>query len=122
MNDLLAFVSARLDEDEQEAKYALERLSECAGIQVSDPEDGGNIGHMVAYSFHARRHDPARALREVEAKRGIIREHESRDGRCRVCTAIHDGRATRFRAPCPTLLSLAAVFSSHPAYQQEWEL
>jgi hypothetical protein len=56
----------------------------------------------------------------VEAMRAIIREHEIRDGRCRVCTAIHDGRATRFRAPCPTLLFLAAVYSGHPDYQQKW--
>ena len=80
---------------------------------------------------HAARHDPARVLREVAAKRAILAEHGPANGgrdpdRCRVCTAIaptgmgHTD-ARRFRAPCPTLLFLAAVYSDHPDYRQEWK-
>jgi hypothetical protein len=28
--------------------------------------------------------------------------------------------ARRFRAPCPTLLFLAAIYSDHPGYRKEW--
>ena len=28
--------------------------------------------------------------------------------------------ARRFRAPCPTLLILAAIYSGHPGYRKEW--
>jgi len=114
--DLVAFLKARLDEDEAAANAAW-------GVEWDWRYIARPFGERpsIAHTVHIARHDPARVLREVEARRGIIREHEIRDGRCRVCTAIHDGRATRFRAPCPTLLFLAAVFSDHPDYRQEWK-
>jgi len=120
IHGLAAFLAARLDEEEREAKYALERLSECAGIQVSDPDDGGDIGHMVAYSFHALRHNPARVLRDIEADRKLLAiyaevagmdcddpEPEYAYGR-----TVGLGEAVRLRA---------ARFNGHPDYRQEWK-
>lgn len=132
MNGIAAFLNARLDEEEREAEYALERLSECAGIQVSDPDDGGDIGHMVAYSFHALRHNPARVLREVEAKRVILEwhypglpwAHDAPEG-LEICAGEEgDGdtwqMATRW--PCPQIRALAAIWSGHPDYDPDWAL
>lgn len=122
MTDLTAFLAARLDEDEREAKYALEKLSECAGIQVSDPEDGGNVGHMVAYSFHVRRHNPARALREVEGMRAIIERYERACAVPESVVTFTAGQDDGYRQAClDAIRDHAAIHSDHPDYQQEWK-
>lgn len=129
--DLVAFVSARLVDDEAVAREAA-GLTECwlaeepaIGVVLVDGEPLIE-GHITGLTAHIARHDPARTFREVAAKRAILAEHGpangGRDaGRCRVCTAIADTgmehrHATRFRAPCPTLLFLAATWSDHPDY------
>ena len=141
--DLIVFLLAQIALDEAEAKAAHLRFpgpwdqAEAAGstlpAAVSLYDAGDESIGVIRGSYVARhiaRHDPARALREVAAKRAILAEHGPADGgrdagRCRVCTAItHTGMghadARRFRAPCPTLLFLAAVYSDHPDYRQEW--
>jgi Family of unknown function (DUF6221) len=122
-DDLVAFLRARLDEDEREAEYALEKLSACTGVHVSDPDDGGDIGHMVAYL----RHNPPRALREVEAKRRIVDDYRISVNACRHITGSEldspgyksmCGGRDAFRAAC---IALAAVYSDHPDCRQEWK-
>lgn len=79
-------------------------------------------------SEHIARHDPARVLREVEAKRRMIAMHE-RDSFgaqewCRKC-AIGDScddcldYSTQVW-PCATLKLLALPFSDRPGYREEW--
>ncbi|MEV8417819.1 DUF6221 family protein [Streptomyces niveus] len=74
MDDLVAFLRARLDEDEQAARgCSSEAWWEHPKNWVSAPQlnrialvmHDGDRGHVV-------RHDPARILREVDAKRRII--------------------------------------------------
>ena len=127
-DDLIAFLNARLDEDEAAAKkshYEGQRwLTEEEGVYRWPTDELVHSADRKADARHIARFDPARVLREVAAKRAIIAEHgpSRQDGsRCRVCTAIADGGATRFRAPCPTLRHLAAAYSDHPDYRQEWK-
>ena len=101
MSALLAFLNARLDEDEQIAPR------------------------------HIARHDPARILREVAFKRAIMAEHYpgttwDRDapGGLKICAGEGgDGdtwqMATRW--PCPQVRQLAAIYSDHPDYDPEWK-
>lgn len=69
---------------------------------------------------HAARHDPARVLADVEAKRRIIELHEPGvheyvdDGE--VCMAC--GYNARY--PCNTLRLLTLPFREHSAYRPEW--
>jgi hypothetical protein len=135
MSDLVAFLRARLDEDEAAArasgglKQGDYHWFETDPVRPPPGVIGTNSGNIVTYqtelrehAAHIARHDPERVLREVGAKRAILNAHRITDGRCHVCTAIADGRATRFPAPCPTLYFLAAVYSDHPDYHQmEWE-
>ena len=141
MSDLAAFLSARLDEDEAAAKAAASVAGPDWRFDLADSYLKSPLGSFVADTMNApygdeaigpflARHSPGRVLRDVEAKRAILAEHGPANGgrdadRCRVCTAItHTGAghtdARRFRAPCPTLLFLAAVYSDHPDYRQEW--
>ena len=67
---LVEFLKARLDEDERIAKAG----SEPGGPVWPNSDSETRTPQME----HARRHDPARVLAEVEAKRRILDEHEPR--------------------------------------------
>jgi hypothetical protein len=75
---------------------------------------------------HIARHDPARVLAEVEAKRQIMECHESwvagnGDTICGRCEREHiDGRPGG-HFPCQTLRLLALPYAGHPDYRQEWK-
>ena len=86
-DDLVAFLRARLDEDEQAARAASPgpwRVdSETYAEKISDAKDadvvaGGRWGGEASVfestedALHIARHDPTRVLAEVDAKRRII--------------------------------------------------
>jgi hypothetical protein len=118
MGDLVKFLRARLDEDEQTAREAGNRrwLVQDNMIELwPEREDDGFMSWPTrADARHAARHDPARVLAEVEAKRRIIAEHHPVDP----CDA-HD--ASFDTIPCDTLLALASVYAEHPDYREEWK-
>ncbi len=95
IEDMTAFLAARLDEDEAAAETGRER--------------------------------DLRPLREVAAKRAILAEHFAEDrgeslpgADCGVCYYIGTpGSPAQW--PCLTLRVLAAVYSDHPDYRQEWK-
>jgi hypothetical protein len=131
--DLIAFLAARLDEDEAAAMAATGTAWawEATGdkdnswaVGYVEGEDGrplsGEIGHgqgvvidgvcesingHLADAAHIARHDPARVLREVEAKRRILAEHSG------------NHKCGWWIPGCPTVEALAAVYSDHPDYQ-----
>lgn len=178
--DLIAFITARLDEDEQWAlaasapyEYAAEGASVPPGgvhwtwvvgenwtpvtvdpavdDKVGGPEHYGcdvnlasveewitsgsdhgwpvrTMPRTVALGMvevdssaagHIARHDPARVLREVEAKRRILEHHSESTlpngihlGTCMTCD--------NWEMPCPTLRLLADPYSDHPDFRSEW--
>ncbi|MFJ9558295.1 DUF6221 family protein [Nocardiopsis sp. NPDC101807] len=59
---------------------------------------------------HIARHDPARVLREVAAKRAVLALHQ--DAGMGDCAHSSD--------PCPTLRALAAPYVDHPDYDPAW--
>jgi hypothetical protein len=141
LDDLIAFLRARLDEDEAAAKKASSehpaqeahdgrwqdvgdrqvRYGNGAGetlrsvdttgasglwyeqISVRGDPDGHVAGHIA-------RHDPARVLREVAAKRAIV-TYEDRNG----LPGINAWGIWR-----DMLKYLATAYSDHPDYQASW--
>jgi hypothetical protein len=110
--DLVAFLRAQLDADEQAARAA-------ANLQV-DPENGWGIDgravtphiavvHEDQARRHITRHDPARVLAEVEAKRRIIAEFERCGPTTQGCSGL------RFAVE-----ALALPFADREGYRQEW--
>jgi len=73
---------------------------------------------------HIARHDPARVLREVAAKRAILELHKPNSNlidqwtRCYHC---NDDYGQRRPYPCQTVRLLAAIYDGHPDYRQEWK-
>jgi len=112
-------------EDEATAKAALEPEwsgDRTAGIWHPDG-DGCCIrdesGEYMAergltedVTAHIARHDPARVLREVAAKRAILAECEPRPGIGIVAIELAAQRILRH---------LAAVWNDHPDYRPEWK-
>ncbi|MFE7535214.1 DUF6221 family protein [Streptomyces rhizosphaericola] len=108
---LVAFLRARLDDDEKVALAADPELSHVfTRIATFDPE-------MAADERHIMRQDPARTLREVEAKRRILRAHAKWcEGRCEAKYPEGGFDAAHYWS----IKALAAVYADHPDYLQEW--
>jgi len=114
MSELVAFLNARLDEDEAAARAA------ASGPWMSDTG-------VDAVAKHIARHDPARVLREVAAKRAIVEFYIEppngiRTGNIEVLSAEREsGSAPRVLTVIEAIaLDLAAVWSDHPDYNPAW--
>jgi hypothetical protein len=132
MDDLIAFLNGRLDEDEASAKAAGGDTwrADDSGIYHEDaasrpgPFAVGPYEHLGEEGTHIARHDPVRALREVEAKRAIL------DGYLWVAARKADDggieRNYQFRSGEVIALEiavrqLAIIYSGHPDYRDEWQ-
>lgn len=86
------------------------------------PEDVG-LGQLIE---HVARHDPARVLREVDAKRQILGLHTPFrvDGDpgpgCNTCSWRDDMEDLQVIWPCSTLRLLALPYAGRPGYRDEW--
>jgi len=127
MEDLTAFVTARLDEAEVVAKESAD-LARQVGWVTDDEIDGWNFGAH-----------PMRDLRDIAAKRAILALHATETRReqrhalaediaagkplwwyedeysCVIC-GWFDGEA----GGCETKRQFGTEFSGHPDYRQEW--
>jgi hypothetical protein len=108
VTDLVEFLRARLDEDERVARQHHLTNWHFDGIKnhiVND--DGVTVAIVRTTQEHIQRHDPARVLREVEAKRRIIDLADSL------------GYVTNDAEPA-ILAALALPYADHPDYREEW--
>jgi hypothetical protein len=142
VTDIVAFLVARLDEDERIARAATD------GPWTADSGSSRSIvgatgplprlaGHVVcsvgAYDRgvpstadveHILRHDPARVLREVAAKRRRLERYST----SLVALAAAEGTllagATKIslRARREAVLDDAAVYSGHPDFAPGWRI
>lgn len=146
MDDLVTFLTARLDEDEAVAKAASKWhespwrtnavTNEPAALAVRSYDDGVVASPVLdVAAAHIARHDPARVLREVEAKRRIVEDWKrwraEEVAAKQDYVAWIDERAPR-EAPRRildpalgagleyALRTLAVVYSDHPDYRDEW--
>ncbi len=125
MKDSVAFATAQLAEDESAAKAAASvagpvwEFDEAAswvtsprGTFLADTKNPWNDEEIGPF---AARHDPARALREVEAGRRIFERHRS-------CPS-GDGYDDMWTGPgpCPDLADLLYRWADRPDYDQEWK-
>lgn len=147
--DIVEFLSARLDEDEAlaglatEAPWHVETAPHRTNVIV--PAAGidrvGTTGRRLdmppiftgqtanisraqweADAQHIARHDHARVLREVEAKRAIVALHGDYD--TDPCLKLDDSAAwdPALREPCDTLKLLAAPYANHLDFKQAWRV
>ncbi|MFI1580031.1 DUF6221 family protein [Embleya sp. NPDC020630] len=132
-DDLVAFLRARLDEAAHDANAA---ASEIGPDWYYDAESGSVASRrehdMVATGAqdqlgpergaHIARHDPARVLRDVAARRRIVENYT------KVCGYGRGGYTPRDEAYvlaegalATTIKILATVYADHPDYQEAWK-
>jgi hypothetical protein len=132
VSEIADFIKARLDEDEADARSAgaVTRIADEGYPWLLD--DDGNVqtpagplafGDWKAEAWvifgaeaHVARHDPARVLREIAAKRGVIREMEA---------ARADLESRLIHVPffiTWTLMHLAKPYADHPDYKRDWHI
>ena len=133
MDDLIAFVRARLDEDERVARAASTPNSLPPGswaftdMQIRDAAGCLVVKHTwPAEGEHIARHDPARALLEVETKRRNLASLEQAHGNAE--TAAHEGHAgdsAMYFGMVSALLDVAKanaqVYAAPPDSREEWK-
>ncbi|MFF3094164.1 DUF6221 family protein [Streptomyces cyaneofuscatus] len=137
---LVAFLRARLDDDERVARAATEgpwRVdSEDFAEAIYDARNqvvvgGGRWGGEASVfdttedAIHIARQDPARTLREVEAARAVLDLHEEAGHRMDRAmrdadTVAYQEARTEQRALRKVLLHEAAVHEAHLDYLEEW--
>jgi hypothetical protein len=109
MSDLVEFLRARLADDEEIALAALpgpwssnaeqdevvcgDGITVCEGFALSNRQLRATVKHIA-------HQDPARTLREVEAKRKILDQY--------------------LGWPVPTLCLLALPYADHPDFDEAW--
>jgi len=127
VSDIVGFLRARLDEDEQMARAAESKewegtcavLDERGAYVAVGPYAGDMDKGSVA---HIARWDPARVLAEVEAKRRIVELHP------RVESRLMPGKFSDYCDgchapwPCPTLQALVQPYADHLDYEPAWVL
>lgn len=116
--DIVAFIRARLDEDEHFANQ-------------EDADYGATTLLPTFDSEHQHRWNTDRVRCGVEVKRRLLDLHATIDvydwnpsGHCRECSdsgweGAVDG-ADSVQQPCPTLRAVASEWSTHSDYQPEW--
>jgi hypothetical protein len=155
---LVEFLAARLDEDEADALAAAKAASHAEhwrGSPDGDVFEGESNGYVACGPWgselgvigaHIARHDPARVLADVKAKRAIVELHESWPVMVQTppeMTRVDPSDVTsmtfrmsqqiawlttqEYRArfgdeppSSPMLRALASVYADHPDYDATW--
>lgn len=104
-------------------------IEDQAGVEVAGPGYEGGGVRSEEQAAHIARHDPARVLAEVAAKRRILELHlpwtgeQNDDGRyCSTCVGypINSSGHIGVAWPCPTVRLLASVYRGRPGWRSEW--
>lgn len=145
-NDEIAYagpaMGEHLEDGDLVALRSVEKYGTLPSFIVYESECVNTVG-----AGHIVRHDPARVLREVQAKRRVLARHRLVDqtngwahrtprpgedvslrhpaaycSTCRTgaCGDDYDATCGWVDWPCPEVLDLAAPFAGHPDYDPSW--
>jgi hypothetical protein len=137
MKDLVQFLHDRLDEDESIAREAAHyeaghwTTKDGYPVSVADelPEAADTFERVVVFdegspseeqAAHIARHDPARVLAEVAAKKRILDLYDAAHSdavRDAIGIDSQDGTISAITA---ALQYLATVYADHPDYNEAW--
>lgn len=143
MDDLVQFLRDRYDEETTEARAAtpgpwtVDSKVHAEAIRAANGTDvvaGGRWGGEASVfestedAVHIARHDPARVLRDVEARRALMKQafiYEAKiDGEWGCCHDAEQIEAGECEETSPNEITalrlLALPYSDHPDYRTEW--
>jgi hypothetical protein len=121
MDALVQFLRDRLNEDEQAARRAGDTFRQIGETGVIVATEGDRAEECASANWagiaeHIVRHDPARVLREVAAKRELLDDYERFVAERRRMMNGWDS----YPEPSPVLTAFAAVYADHPDYRDAW--
>jgi Family of unknown function (DUF6221) len=123
MDDLVAWLRAQLDEDERIARRAGDSFRQIGETGVIVATEGDRAEECASANWagvaeHIVEHDPARVLREIDAKRRLLAIHRpyvpEPDQSCLGCAG-----GIMFTS-CPVVRLLALPYADRPGYCEEW--
>ncbi|GGJ74658.1 hypothetical protein GCM10011583_02620 [Streptomyces camponoticapitis] len=121
--NMLAFVRARLDEEEQVARAAGGESWRCPPEAPGEVHDrSGGISFSVrtqGYDRHIALQDPARTLRRIETSRVLLGEY-AEIAHLDVDRPQHDFPSGRAVGMGFVVRQMAAEYAGHPEYQAKW--
>ncbi|MEV6506769.1 DUF6221 family protein [Streptomyces sp. NPDC051642] len=126
-NDLVAFLKARLDEDADLARrcdgagFSAEWITHTIAVDFGR---GDPTSFHTAIARHVALHDPARVLREVEAKRHVLNRHTLSPAEGDSERPWDDRDDCQFDGdlwPCDDLLDLALPYQEHPDFPERYK-
>ncbi|MGW8366982.1 DUF6221 family protein [Streptomyces wedmorensis] len=133
MDDLIAFLRARLDDDEQTARAAkpgpwhVEEDTPSSTRWVANEERTlevglGYVGNRTeSDAEHIARHDPTRVLRATEGLRGLLQRYEEPESSPDLPDSINRLTVNVERQVLAVAFQyLALPYSDHPDYRDEW--
>ncbi|MFE1925817.1 DUF6221 family protein [Streptomyces asoensis] len=120
-DELTPWLRAQLDDDERIVRRAGDSFRQIGDTGVIVATEGDRAEECASANWagvaeHIVAHDPARVLREINAKRRIIAEHWLNGWVCDTC----DNGDVEQVFPCPTLRLLALPYADRPGYRTEW--
>lgn len=129
--ELVDFLRARLDEDEAAARMAAEELGSDWYYRDGSVQSHSHYGSVASGSQdflepergdHIARHDPARVLAEVGAKRGDLHQYEEVREQVRNPVSAENRRAARIEqgALADVLRRHARVYRDHSDFDLAW--
>ncbi|GAA4799439.1 DUF6221 family protein [Streptomyces ziwulingensis] len=131
VEDLVQWLSTQLDGDTSRAMEAAEELGpewyyDDGFVLARRKDDMVVTGSQDFLEAERGRfvadHDPARVLREIDAKRQLLALHRQLEDAqemldfCAICDAT--GKYPEY--PCVTLRLLALPYADRPGYREEW--
>lgn len=125
MNDLVQFLNDRLAEDEAAATEAgSDEWSSDDAVWMLMDSKGEAVVHNEGkpteeQAIHMARHDPARVLREVAAKRALLQRYASAARSAEVAYA-NDSDVYFAEGLEQSIGIMAAAYSDHSEYDPEW--
>lgn len=134
---MIAFITARLDEVEEQARKATPGVWKLWGMSVLADQDGTSnadtctdVAHTVMIddegkprtfnALHIARHDPPRVLAEVAAQRSIVASMQ--DALEQGWQFGEEARENTARLAVHALQRLAALDADHRDYDPAWAL
>ncbi|MEU1445482.1 DUF6221 family protein [Streptomyces mirabilis] len=117
MDELVRWLGQQIDEDEEAARATAEEFGAVWTVAMEgvQSDKGADVVDEPNSPYaHIARHDPARVLREIEAKRDLLRVAEAAHD-------YHETFVTGFASALEGTLRLyASAYKDRPGYRSEW--
>ena len=124
MEELVRWLHVQLDEDERVAKEAGRRSLEWSLARPLDDAELGDAHWLRPPELkHVERHDPARVLREIDAKRQVLRDLEQAELSLAAAapgTPPHDLMTGAVNMLRRVARLGAVVYEDRPGFRPEW--